>query len=138
MLMYEIFRSLGLEVSFRPVVNDLHFEDGEGEPAPPIVGVEMAREEWRGQTDNGEVMQQYSCWVGCRTNGYYRGRFSQRPPGDYLPFEEIHWLNDFGHMESQISWIAVSYLVTLSLLCLPAVIHVMLFLDCGNAGIADV
>ncbi|KAK4147384.1 uncharacterized protein C8A04DRAFT_9024 [Dichotomopilus funicola] len=106
MLMYEIFQSLGLEVSFRPVVNDLHFEDGEGEPAPPMVGVEVALEEWRGTTEDEEVMVQYYRWAGCEINGYYRGRFSRRPPGDYVPFEEVHWLNDFGHMESQISWTA--------------------------------
>jgi hypothetical protein len=123
MLMYEIFRSLGLKVSFRPVVTDLHYSD-EGGDARPVVGLELPWAMW-GFLDDSELQETYDEWTGKVPGAYMkrhrwywtRDRTRTRQPEpepeptplpEYVRFEDIHWLNDLGHREPQISWTAVS------------------------------
>ncbi|AEO61173.1 hypothetical protein MYCTH_2311077 [Thermothelomyces thermophilus ATCC 42464] len=115
MLMYEIFRSLGLKVSFRPVVTDLRYYDPEtGEDAAPVVGLKLEWTTWRFPRDN--VEEEYDKWTGKvysnRRRYYWRSDSESesepeptREPG-YIRFEDVHWLNNFGHKEPQISWVA--------------------------------
>ncbi|KAL2168770.1 hypothetical protein VTG60DRAFT_6879 [Thermothelomyces hinnuleus] len=118
MLMYEIFRSLGLKVSFRPVVTDLRYYDpATGDDAAPVVGLELEWTTWRYPADDAE--EKYDEWTGKVRPGYInRRRYywgsdtdSEREPEPtpvpgYLHFEDVHWLNNIGHKEPQISWIA--------------------------------
>ncbi|SPQ20420.1 395e13ec-bd05-4163-82fc-4c0ce8aa25bc [Thermothielavioides terrestris] len=121
MLMYEIFRSLGLKVSFRPVVTDLHYSD-EGGDARPVVGLELPWAMW-GFLDDSELQETYDEWTGKVPGAYMkrhrwywtRDRTRTRQPEpepeptplpEYVRFEDIHWLNDLGHREPQISWTA--------------------------------
>ncbi|KAK4153843.1 hypothetical protein C8A00DRAFT_43291 [Chaetomidium leptoderma] len=96
MLMYEIFKSLGLKVRFRPVVSKLGFRDYQDGDALPIVGLSLKGETWDMVDEYYE--QAFDEWAG-RTEG---------PKTDprYVDFLDVHWLNDWGHQEPQITYIA--------------------------------
>jgi hypothetical protein len=110
MVMYEIFRSLGLKVSFRPAVTDLHYSDNDGD-ARPVIGLSLGWQDWDFCPDEC-IEEEYDGWTG---------KAYQMP--DYVRFEDVHWLNDLGHQEPQIFWIAVSGLMQLELLALPGMSH---------------
>ncbi|KAH6618222.1 hypothetical protein B0J18DRAFT_436860 [Chaetomium sp. MPI-SDFR-AT-0129] len=110
MLMYEIFLSLGLKVHFRPVAHDLHVSDNEG-AKPPVVGLDLKRHLWEGQTDDEYLMDHYNRWTGRFPSDFEQNYWGKQKPEpdpvpEYVPFDKVHWLNDFGHMEPSISWIA--------------------------------
>lgn len=102
MLMYEIFRSLGLKVSFRPVVKKLLYYDEIGD-ARPVIGPDLEWTEW-GCIE--EYEETYDWWTGKVTDSAEYDETKPRP--EYMSFDAMHWLNDTGHEEMQISWIAVS------------------------------
>jgi hypothetical protein len=120
MLLYEIFRSLDLKVSFRPAVTELHYSNDYGD-ARPVVGLKLDWVDW-GFTDDDWVQEAYDKWTGKLPKEYKKiryGGWSRRkqqpelqvepiPVPEYVRFEDVHWLNDLGHQEPQISWIAVS------------------------------
>ena len=110
MLLYEIFKSLGLEVSFRPVARNIYENYSQGDPLP-LIGLSLGLEKWD-MVDDEYLEQTFDEWAG-----------RADPPGDsdgandgqkwsesYVDFLAVHWLNDFGHNEPQINWIAVSVL----------------------------
>ncbi|KAK3896757.1 hypothetical protein C8A05DRAFT_20335 [Staphylotrichum tortipilum] len=117
MMMYEIFRSLGLKVSFRPSVTELHYCNGGGD-ARPVVGLKLDWADW-GSIPDDWIQEEYDKWTGKAPKEYTRCRHwywnSDRQPEleeepipvpEYVRFEDVHWLNDLGHKEPQISWVA--------------------------------
>jgi hypothetical protein len=123
MVMFETFRSLGLKVSFRPAATDLHYFDDEGY-AQPIVGLKLDWVEW-GNCSDENLEGMYGGWTG-EWPGYFDNssrRVNKQPVPDYVRFADVHWLNDFGHKEPQISWIAVSGLTASQLPALSTMSH---------------
>lgn len=119
MLVYEIFRSLGLKVSFRPAVTELHYYSENGD-ARPVVGLKLDWVDWDFTPDDW-IEDEYDKWTGKLPKDYTRPwRWSWNsnqqpepepkpiPVPEYVRFEDVHWLNDLGHKEPQISWVAVS------------------------------
>ncbi|KAL2157888.1 hypothetical protein VTH06DRAFT_4941 [Thermothelomyces fergusii] len=95
MLMYEIFRSLGLKVTVRPVVVDFDNDDSNSEDSdtgPAVVGQKLPWEDWVGMIED-PIMDAYREWAG------------KGGPG-YVSFKRVHWLNNFGHQEPQLIWVA--------------------------------
>jgi hypothetical protein len=90
MLMYEIFKSLGLTVRFRPIVSD--YDGGE---EFPVVGLEPGWEVWPMDVEGPEIV--FDNWSG-------RDGDESR----YIDSRDVHWLNDWGHQELQLVWISVS------------------------------
>ncbi|KAK3357906.1 hypothetical protein B0T25DRAFT_451645 [Lasiosphaeria hispida] len=110
MLMYEIFSSMGLEVLFRPVVSNLQYtgyptEDWEDREPPPLIGQHLQQTSWdmRIENEHGEM---YDGWSGKDAEGWTRQDQGSGPRPGFIDFGQVHWLNDFGHEEPQISWIA--------------------------------
>ena len=136
MVMYEIFRSLGLKVSFRPAATELHYSYYNGDEARPVVGHKLDWVEW-GYCPDERLEGMYERWTGEWPEDY------RKPPGwdyeknapiadsqpqptpvpGYVRFADVHWLNDFGHKEPQISWIAVSGLIASRLPALSTMSH---------------
>jgi hypothetical protein len=112
MLMYEIFSSLGLRVRFRPVVSDVGYNwHGHGDPLP-IVGLSLKWKKW--DMCDEYIEQEYDEWAG-RNEGPKMDRWwldeeedSEAEEGRYIDFLDVHWLNDWGHQEPQVTWISVS------------------------------
>lgn len=118
MLMYEIFRSLGLKVSFRPAVTELHYYDESYKAARPVVGLRLKLTDW-GFTPDEYIQEDYEKWTGKVPKDYWKrghwDRDSDQEPEpepvsvpEYVRFEDVHWLNDLGHQEPQTVWVAVS------------------------------
>ena len=120
--MYDIFRSLGLKVCFRPTARDLHYtkytsdDDGSdsSETPAPVVGQKLEWHLWEYQVEDHE--DEYKRWTGelplrswemSEIHPFSREPYSYRRP--FINFEEVHWVNDFGHWEPQINWVAVSF-----------------------------
>jgi hypothetical protein len=131
MLMYEIFRSLGLKVSFRPAVTELLYSDEHGE-ARPVVGLKLDWVNDWGFCPDDWIDEEYAKWTGKWPKNYKKDRDwwdykndapkagsppQPTPVPDYVRFEDVHWLNDLGHKEPQISWVAVSGLIQLVAPC---------------------
>jgi hypothetical protein len=90
MLMYEIFKSLGLTVRFRHVVSDCGWAE-----EFPVVGLEPVLEVWPMEVEGPELV--FDDWSG-------RDGDERR----YIDSQDVHWLNDWGHQEPQLVWISVS------------------------------
>lgn len=120
MLMYEIFRSLGLRVSFRPVAKKIAYTNYEDEEVLPLVGLDLKSKTWN-RIDAEYMEETLDRWVG-RGNppkeDYYAQQYDSESSEDeeepefkpYIDFMTVHWLNDFGHREPQLTYIAVSAL----------------------------
>jgi hypothetical protein len=97
MLMYEIFKSLGLTVGFRHVVSDR----GEGSDRElPVVGLGPEWEVWSMEIEASFIV--FDSWSGRDGHGRHEDE------GQYIDFLDVHWLNDWGHQEPQLTWISVS------------------------------
>lgn len=46
-----------------------------------------------------------------------RDEDEEEEEGRYVDFLDVHWLNDWGHQEPQITWISVSAPTLLLLVC---------------------
>ncbi len=103
MLMYEIFRALNLNIMFRPVVKKLLYYDDNDEEARPVVGQHLEWEQWYGYIE--EYEEAYDGWTGKVPDDPEQ---DETEPRKYIPFDDVDWLNDTGHQEKQISWMAVS------------------------------
>lgn len=101
MLIYEIFRSLGLKVSFRPAVTELHYSD-EGGDARPVVGLELDWTNWE-YTPDDWIQEAYDKWTGKVPKEYTRYRYMYwksdqqpepepelMPVPEYIRFEDVH------------------------------------------------
>jgi hypothetical protein len=97
MLMYEIFKSLGLTVRFRHVVSDGGIE---GYRELPVVGLGSEWEVWHMEVDGSDIV--FDSWSGRDRAG------AQEDEGQYIDSLDVHWLNDWGHQEPQLTWISVS------------------------------
>jgi hypothetical protein len=117
MFMYETFTSLGLRVRFRPVMSDLGYNwdgpnwDGEGKVLP-IVGLSLGWKKW--EMCDEHVEESFDEWAG-RNEEPKPDRWWVREEEDeeekeglYVDFLGVHWLNDWGHQEPQVTWISVS------------------------------
>ncbi|GAB1316186.1 Fe2OG dioxygenase domain-containing protein [Madurella fahalii] len=113
MLMFEIFKSLGLKVDFRPVVNDGNFESDNGDKACPIIGRRLQFAMWGAIMDEEAFEAECDHWDG-------------RPSPSFIDFRDVHWLNDFTHEEPQLSWItygnAPSSIMTYS--CMAMIVEI--------------
>ena len=97
MLMYEIFKSLGLTVRFRHVVSDRGVE---GDRELPVVGLDS---EWKVfPMEVEDSVEVFDRWSGRGRDGRHEDE------GQYVDFLDVHWLNDWGHQEQQFTWITVS------------------------------
>lgn len=130
MAIHSIFCSLGLRVSFRPAVEagdmghepfDSDTEDlGDGyragtEPASLGADGKLNWEEWFGGEEG--TGDDFDMWTGKRVEkpksdddtGYRYGyrRDLERVPS-YLRYKDVHWVNEFGHKETQVTYLAVS------------------------------
>lgn len=106
MLIHEIFRSLNLKVSFRPTIPDRNYE------ADPVIGRTLELAIWNGQYDyDNELSESYSDFAGEDMRVYTKDRriSTSWESERYIDFKKVHWLNDFGHTEPQISYVAVSF-----------------------------
>jgi hypothetical protein len=113
MLMYEIFRSLGLRVRFRPVARDVGYTSYKlGDPLP-IVGLSLKWKTWN-RCDDEYLEETFDEWAGRKEGGkthHWWADEKQDPEEDegrYIDFLDVHWLNDWGHQEPQLTWIGVS------------------------------
>ncbi|KAK0711838.1 hypothetical protein B0H67DRAFT_586399 [Lasiosphaeris hirsuta] len=124
MLVYEIFSSLGLEIHFRPVVSDPQYTqyvevdseelDESGKPVktnweerepPPLIGEYLGLTLWHGEIESQQT-EMYATWSGEDPQQWTRQDKGDGPRPGFIDFGQVHWLNDFGHEEPQISWIA--------------------------------
>ncbi|KAL2022244.1 hypothetical protein VTK56DRAFT_5854 [Thermocarpiscus australiensis] len=117
MLMYEIFTSLGLTVRFRPVARDLDYTWYEKGESLPLIGLSLKRQTWDmiGNT-YPDLEERFDRWAGRGETRRGRSpweRKRDRDEGDeneesepYIDFLNVHWLNDWGHEEPQVTWIA--------------------------------
>jgi hypothetical protein len=109
MLMFEIFKSLGLNVRFRPVVSNLRNILGdEGHPLP-LVGLDLEWQVWDMLDDY--AMQEFDDWAGRNekptTNRWWlsetpEGEEEEEKEGRYVDFHDVHWLNDWGHRSHRL------------------------------------
>ncbi|ROW00396.1 hypothetical protein VMCG_07319 [Cytospora schulzeri] len=129
MAMYSILRSLILKVSFRPAVPEEgmgHYpydsdteELGHGyhghvgtEPVSLGANGKLKWEEWYGgQAGTGD---DFDIWTGKRAkkakNGdstHYSYRKDLERVPSYLRYKDVHWLNEFGHKVTQVTYPAV-------------------------------
>ena len=119
MLIYEIFRSMGLKVAFRPTVNDLKYswyagEEREEQVFPwPVVGRSLGFQIWKHELEDNHV-ECFDEFTGKSLSGRpvdaSRGMWRKFQSQHYIDFAAVHWLNDFGHEEPQVSFVAVSIL----------------------------
>ncbi|KAK0648706.1 hypothetical protein B0T16DRAFT_408639 [Cercophora newfieldiana] len=123
MLMYEIFRSCGLKVLFRPSIEDPQYsarEDREllepwemRENASPALGRSRKFDMWEYEVSGGisgteewdewtgkEKMEQLS-FDGDKPTPYRVSQHSR-----FINGEQVYWLNKRGHEEPQVSWIS--------------------------------
>ena len=89
----------------------------DGFPARPVIGKELGFKIEPGLGfEPLEAMEMYNEWAGkteapeMRTKqpGEAANQNQKQNLSEYISFSEVHWLNDAGHMEPQLSWIAVS------------------------------
>lgn len=120
MFMYEIFASLGLRVRFRPVMSDLgrvwgNPNHGDGSAVLPIVGLSSRWKTWDRIDERFE--ESFDEWAGRNEkpapDRWWETREEEEEDeetteGRYVDFLGVHWLNDWGHQEPQITWISVS------------------------------
>lgn len=102
MLMYEIFKQLGLRVHFRPTIEDPGYCSCAEGDALPIIGRSLESQTWDG-ADDSYLEEVHDQWAG-RDNSD-----AQDADTPYIDFLWVHWLNDFNrHKEPQITRIVVS------------------------------
>lgn len=118
-LMYQIFRSFGLEVQFRPLVRDVEFRgvggedegegvlDGvEGPKMRPVVGAHYSMAMLRSQHLDVEGAGKME-WAWGKLLEDWAGEYDGGPEArgenwGFLDFDEVNWLNEFGHEEPNI------------------------------------
>ncbi|KAJ4303906.1 hypothetical protein N0V88_001506 [Collariella sp. IMI 366227] len=116
MLMFEIFRSLGLGVRFRPVVHtkdDPYDRWCAGDPLP-LVGLKLKHETWESELEGWYSDSAWDEWAGRFERPQNRwdqaeeesDEYYENKSVNYVDFFKVHWLNDWGHQEEQVHWIA--------------------------------
>ncbi|KAK7729647.1 hypothetical protein SLS53_009218 [Cytospora paraplurivora] len=131
MAMFAILCSLGLEVSFRPAFehDDLGHEQYDSDTEKTEWGYEgteewtlgadgrLKWEEWYGG-ENGNY-NDFNTWIGKhKFKGeevvnpgdiwQYKRKAFERVPS-YLRYKDVHWVNEFGHKENQVTYLAAHY-----------------------------
>lgn len=127
MLMYEIFRSFGLRVIFRPSTEDQDYKfredreeleewEREHHRGPPIaLGLSRKFQMWKHETEDGH---EWNEWTGKKRETELGREFGQERQAavkrvlqhsGYVDGSAVHWLNRPGHEEPQVSWLYVSF-----------------------------
>lgn len=108
--MYEVFRSFGLKVSLHPVLVETDEPPRMARRIRPWECWEQnnPEDDYDAQMEDlwTEKKVHPDLWYG--SEGEERRKLKLAAMGKYIDYEEVHWLNEFGHMEPQLSYVAVS------------------------------
>lgn len=115
LLMCRVLKSFGkLEVRFRPVVGDLEL-GGEVIRAEPIVGMKYGRAKLREYVVDGDdlrglkgIFEDWAVKGGISEEDESGGSGRVEEDGEFIGFDDVHWLNGFGHEEPNIVAAGVS------------------------------